>query len=295
MRRESSRWLMIKADVENKTGPRCGLSQRPGNGNHTCEEDASKRPLEESELMPWHPSAINLALLPLTQKHWSRNCAEVTPRSYSSATCWRWNDMWKTEKANVHIKICKAHIGGMPITKRDTILPLFLPFLVQKTHLTRWYWGRWDIITQMLLYHACARPQCDKLDARLQVCDTDEWNFWGMHSAAASSERKLNTNPINKMNFESPDANFFPFLRPGVLTALCCCCWRQRNENWIVWIFMILHRFTISINGKPGSSNTGWNHSGSLIRNGVSPHGCFPLLWALSHGASRHPWVLILN
>lgn len=167
-----------------------------------------KRPLDESELMAWHPSAINLTLLTLTQKYWSRNCTEVTPRPYSSATRWRWNDMWKTVKANLHLKTFKAHIGGMLINKCDTIVPLF-HFLVQKTHLYRWYWGWWDIITHMLLYYTCAKPQCDKLNATLQVCDTDEWNFGGMHSAAASSERKLSTNPINKMDFRSTDANFF--------------------------------------------------------------------------------------
>lgn len=108
------------------------------------------------------------------------------------------------------------------------------------------------LVTRVLLYYAHARPQCDKLDATLQVCDTDEWNFWEMLSAAASSEKEPNTNPINKMDLKPTKATFFCFWRPGVLSALCCCCWWQRNENGDVWISVIPHRFIICMNAKPG-------------------------------------------
>lgn len=176
--KEASLWVITEAR-ERKTHMWGGrFRERP------------KSPLEESELMPWHPSAINLTLLTLTQKHWSRNCTEVTPWPYSSATSWRWN-MWKSQRAY------------------ENLIPLTF-FDAKKTHLTWWYWGQWDMIIHMLLYYTCARPQCDELDATLQVCDTDEWDFWGMHSAAAGFERKLNTNPINKMDFKSTDETFSP-------------------------------------------------------------------------------------
>lgn len=47
---------MMSADVENKTGALCGLSQKPGDEKRTCEggrfTERLKRPLEDSETVP---------------------------------------------------------------------------------------------------------------------------------------------------------------------------------------------------------------------------------------------------
>lgn len=224
MRRESSRWLMISADAENKTGPLCGLSQRPGNEKRTCEDDASeKRPLEQSEIGPWHPSAIHLTLLTRTQESCSRNCAEVTPRPFSSATCWRSNDMWKTEKAKVHIKTCRAHIGGALITDHDARLP---PFHWRNKRIRHSDIERGGmLVTRVLLSYAHAGPQCDRLDA---ICDTDEWNFWEMQSCEFWEETQHRSQEQN--GFKVYQCN--PFLLLKARRPLCPLLPLLTAEKW---------------------------------------------------------------
>lgn len=111
-------------------------------------------------------------------------CHELTSKRYVE----------KEKRDNVQIKTSQARIGGAITTERDAALPPFFVFF-GATSAPR---AESILAARALLCYSRARPQCDRLDATLRACDTDERNFQGMLSAAASSEKKPNTDPINK-------------------------------------------------------------------------------------------------
>lgn len=186
-----------------------------------------KRPLEESELMPWHPSVINLTLLMLTQKHWSRNWADVTPRPYSSATCWRWNDMWKTEKACI-LKL--AHR--------------------RKANNERWYRAG----SVFICYFMTHLPDHNVTNLMQPFRSVTQMSEISEKCTLQLRVLKGNSTPISQTKWilSLPMQTLPPFLRPGwPLCPLLLVVDDREMKIGMFGFFMILHRFTISINGKP--------------------------------------------